>query len=119
MQAQVENMIDKCVIRPSNYHWSEPAILVPKKSPDGTRKYRFCLDFIALNSVTKFDTYPLPLIEEATASLHGSRYFTTLDCQNEFWQVPIKEEHWERKGSLYLPDITNLIAPFCIIQFSL
>ena len=76
MLAQVENMLDKCVIRPSNYHWSEPAILVPKKSPDGTPRYRFCVEFIALNSVMKFDTYLLPVLQEATASLHGSRYFT-------------------------------------------
>jgi hypothetical protein len=79
MQTQVQNMLDKGVIRPSNSPWSAPAILVPKKSQDSTPKYRFCVDFRALNSVTKYDTYPLPVFEEATASLHGSRYFTTLD----------------------------------------
>ena len=98
MQTQVENMLDKGVIRPSNSPWSAPAILVPKKSADGTPKYRFCVDFRALNSVTKFDSYPIPVFEEATASLHGSKYFTTLDCQSGFWQVPIREEHRERTG---------------------
>ena len=98
MQAQMEKMLDKGVIRSSNSPWLAPAILVPKKSPDGTPKYRFCVDFRALNSVTKFDTYPIPVFDEATASLHGSRYFTTLDCQSGFWQVPIKEEHRERTG---------------------
>jgi len=97
MQAQVKNKLDKGVIRPSNSPWSAPAILVPKKSADGTPKYRFCIDFRALNSVTKFDTYPIPVFEEATASLHGSWYFTTLDCQRGFWQVPIKE-HRKRTG---------------------
>ena len=56
MQAQVANMLDKDGIRPSNSPWSAPAILVPKKNPNGTPKYRFCVDFKALNSVTKFDT---------------------------------------------------------------
>ena len=96
MQTQVDNMLDKGVIRPNNSPWSAPAILVPKKSADDTPKYRFCVDFRTLNSVTKFDTYRIPVFEEATASLHGSRYFTTLDCQSRFWQVPIKEEHRER-----------------------
>jgi len=90
MQTQVQDMLDKGVIRPSNSPWSASAILVPKKSADGTAKYRFCVDFRALNSVTKFDTYPIPVFEEATASLHGFRYFTTLDCQSGFWQVPIR-----------------------------
>jgi len=71
MQTQVENMLDKGAIRPSNSPWSAPAILVAKKSANGTPKYRFCVDFKALNSVTKIDTYPIPVFEEATASLHG------------------------------------------------
>jgi len=40
METQVENMLDNGVIRPSNSPWSAPAILVPKKSADGTPKYR-------------------------------------------------------------------------------
>jgi len=98
MQTQVLIMLEKGVIRPSKSPWSVPAILVPKKSADGTPKYRFCVDFRALNSVTKFDTYPIPVFEEATASLHGSRNFATLDYQSGFWQVSITEEHRERTG---------------------
>jgi hypothetical protein len=53
-------MLDKGVIRESKSPWSAPAILVKKKSPDGKPKFRFCVDFRALKSVTKVDTYPLP-----------------------------------------------------------
>jgi len=98
MQAQVENMLGEGAIRQNNSPWSAPTTLVPKKSADGTPKHRFCVDFRVLNSVTKFDTYPIPLFQEATASLHGCRYFTTLDCQSGFRQVPIKEEFRERTG---------------------
>jgi hypothetical protein len=97
MQTQVENMLDKGIIRPRKSPWSAPAILVPKKSADGTHKFRFCVDFRALNSVTKYDTYPISVFDEATACLHGSKYFTILDCQSGFWQVPIKKEHRERR----------------------
>jgi hypothetical protein len=48
--------------------------------------------------VTRFDTYPLPVFEETTAGLYGSKYFTVLDCFSGFWQVSIKEEHRERTG---------------------
>jgi hypothetical protein len=75
-----------------------PAILVPKRSLDGKLKYRFRVDFRAVNAVTKFDSYPLPRFDKATASLHGSKYFTVLDCYSGFWQVNINEEHKERTG---------------------
>ena len=47
--------------------------------------------------MTNFDSYPLPVLGETT-SLFGSKYFSVLDCYSGFWQVPIKEEHWERTG---------------------
>jgi len=53
MQNQV---LHKNVIRASNSPWSFLAILVPKKKgPEGKPQYRFCVDFSALNSVTRFD----------------------------------------------------------------
>jgi len=53
MKVQIETMLDKGVIRESNSPLSAPAIAVPKKSPDGKPKFRFCVDFGALNSLTK------------------------------------------------------------------
>jgi len=93
MQDQVKKMLDKNVIRPSDSPRPDPAILVPKKKgPDGKPQYRFCVDFLALNSITRFDPYPLPLLEEATSLLYGSKYFSVLDCYSGFWQMGIKEE---------------------------
>jgi len=54
------------------------------------------VDFRALNSVTKFDSYPPPVFEETTSTFYGSKYFAVLDCYSGFWQVSIKEEHRER-----------------------
>jgi hypothetical protein len=84
MKKQVTEMLDKGVIRESKSPWSAPAILVKKKSPDGKPKFRFCVDFRALNSVTNVDAYPLPKIDETTSNLHGSRYFTVLDLFSGF-----------------------------------
>jgi hypothetical protein len=56
------------------------------------------VDFRDLNSVTKFDSYPLPVFEETTYALYGSKYFSVLDCYSGFRQVLIKEEHKERTG---------------------
>jgi transposase InsO family protein len=96
MKSQVQNMLDKGVIRDSTSPWQAPAILVPKKSSDGKPKYRFCVDFRALNNVTKFDTYPLPLFEQTTSTLAGSKYFSVLDCYSGFWQINIREQDKEK-----------------------
>jgi hypothetical protein len=92
MERQVQDMLKKGVIEPSTSPWSAPCILVPKKSPDGSPKFRFCVDFRALNQVTQFDSYPLPILEETIATLHGSQYFSVIDCYSGFWQVKIAEE---------------------------
>jgi hypothetical protein len=96
MESQVQDMLKKGVIRESNSPWSAPVILVPKKSTDGKPKYRFCVDFRALNALTKFDSYPLPRFEETTSTLAGSKYFSVLDCYLGFWQIEICEEDKEK-----------------------
>jgi hypothetical protein len=58
MQTEVKKILDTSDICESNSPWSVPAILVPKWSADGKTKFRFCVDFRALNSVIKFVTYP-------------------------------------------------------------
>jgi len=89
-------MLTQGIIRESNSPWAARAILVPKKSPDGKTKFRFCVDFRALNAVTNFDSYPLPDFEETTSTLHGSRYFSILDYYSGFWQINIEEQRSER-----------------------
>jgi len=91
-------MQDNVVIRDSKSPWAAPAILIPKKSEDAKPNTRFCVDFRVLNSVTKFDTYPLPVCEETTSNLHGSKYYSVLDCYSGFWQISIKKKHKERTG---------------------
>jgi hypothetical protein len=64
VQDQVQKMLKKGVIRPSQSPWSAPVILVHKISSDGKPKCRICVDFQALNAVTKFHSYPLPRFKD-------------------------------------------------------
>ena len=66
IKEEVQRLLDKDVIRPSNSPWVSPIVLVPKGS-DGS--LRLCVDFRKLNSVTILDSYPLPLINEAFDTL--------------------------------------------------
>jgi len=65
--------------------WSSPIVLVPK--PDGS--IRFCKDFRKLNEISKFDTYPMPRVDELIERLGKSHYITNLDLTKGYWQVPL------------------------------
>ena len=57
---QLKMMQSDGVIEPSNSPWSSPVVLIRKR--DGT--HRFCVDYRALNSVTKPDSFLLSRIDE-------------------------------------------------------
>ncbi len=59
MKEELEIMQSLGVIEPSTSEWSNPIVVVPKK--DGS--LRFCLDFCKINSVSKFDPYPMPRVD--------------------------------------------------------
>ena len=52
----IKKMLDANIIRPSTSAWAAAPVLVKKK----TGEFRYCLDYRALNKVTKKDTYPIP-----------------------------------------------------------
>lgn len=96
VEEHLAEMLDKGVIVPSSSPWSAPVVLVPKKTSDGSLKYRFCTDFRALNTITKADAYPLPLIQETLEHLGQSRYYSTLDLVCGYHQIPISPEDQEK-----------------------
>ena len=58
------------------------------KKPNG-RGWRVCADFRGLNSRTKSDNYPLPLLRSFTQQIRGATIFSTLDLKNAFYHLPI------------------------------
>ena len=85
---QVEEMLARGLIRPSNSPWSSPIVLAPKKDGD----YRFCVDFRCLNAVTRKDAYPMPRVDEIFDKCGGARYFSTLDLASGYWKVPVNKQ---------------------------
>ena len=54
------------------------------------------MDYQRLNAKTKKDAYPLLRIDETLDALGNAAWFTTLDLQSGFWQIPVKKSDIEK-----------------------
>ena len=73
------------VIQPSRSPLSSPVVMACKK--DGS--HRFCVDYRALNSVNKADTFPLPRVDDLLDQLGESWFFSTLDFASGYWEIRV------------------------------
>ena len=89
LSEEIEKMKRMDIIEPSHSEYSSPSVIV--KKADNT--WRYCLDFRKLNSMTKFDSEPIPNQEVLLAKLGKSTFFTKIDLAKGYWQIPIKPQH--------------------------
>jgi len=54
-------------------------------------KLRMCIDYKQLNSITKKDRYPLPLISEIQDRIGNVKIFIKIDLRWAYHQIRIKE----------------------------
>ncbi|XP_063390383.1 uncharacterized protein LOC134676003 [Cydia fagiglandana] len=104
MKAEIEKMLREGIIEECESAWTSPAVLVPKKN----NTVRFCADYRKLNSVTKTDNYPLPLIDELLQSTGRHCYISTIDLRSGYWQVSVNPADRDK---------TSVITPFGTYRF--
>ena len=115
---QIQYMLDKKFIRPSDSPYGSPILFVPK--PGGN--LRFCIDYRWLNKWTIKNRYPLPLPEEMFDRLGGAKVFSKIDLRSGYWQMPVREgdipktafkTRWGLYECLVVPfGVTNAPAQF-------
>ena len=77
-----------------NSEYNAPALLVPKRSADGSLKARTVIDFRGLNEKTIPSNYRLRTLPEAMEAIgrSGATRFTALDLRQGFWHLPLHPE---------------------------
>lgn len=78
-------LLDKEFIRVSKSPAAAPVLLV--KKPGGG--LWFCVDYHALNTITKKDCYPLPLINKTLEQIGKAKWFLKLDVIAAFHKIHI------------------------------
>ena len=86
LEAAREYVIDnlsKGFIGPSAAPYTSP-ILMARKPGGGLR---FCVDYRKLNSITRKDRYPIPLVDELMERLSDAKVYTKLDIRQGFHRI--------------------------------
>ena len=65
--------------------WCAGMVVVPKSNG----KVRIYVDLTNLNRSVCQECHPLPAVDQTLAQLAGAQFFSTLDANSGFWQIPL------------------------------
>ena len=81
----IKKLTNANIARPSTSPWASPVVMVRKKDAG----CRMCVYYRRLNSITNFDCFPLPPLDEALDAFSGSTVFSSLDLAMAYYQIPV------------------------------
>lgn len=109
LRKELIELLDKGWIRASSSPAASP-ILFAKKPGGGLR---FCVDYRALNAITRKDRYPLPLIQETLNNISKAKWFTKIDVSAAFHKIRINAgDEWKTAFRTRFGLYEWLVTPF-------
>ena len=102
-------MLGKGFIRSSHSPAGAPVLFAKKK--DGS--LRLCVDYRALNRITRKNRYPLPLIGTLVDQLRKAKVFTKIDLRAGYNNVQVADGHeWKTAFRTRYGAFKYLVMPF-------
>ena len=108
MKAELDDMEERGVIRKVEERTDRVNSMAIVQKPDCN--LRICLDPRHLNKAIKREHFRLPNIEDITTRMASAKWFTKLDANWRYWQIPLDEKS---------PLLTTFSKPFGISSYRL
>ena len=86
LKIQLQELLEKGLIRHSSSPWGCLAILVKKKD----KSLWMCVDYRPLNAITIKNKYPLPRIDILFDQLAKAKVFSKIDLRSGYHQIKIR-----------------------------
>ncbi len=102
----LKTLLQAKLIKVSRSEWGSPIVIVYKK--DGST-IRLCIDYRAVNRITKALSYPMALVDDLLESFEAVMWFCSLDAASGFWAIGMSKR---------ASDISAFVCPLGHFQWT-